>query len=51
MKHCLKLYLYILSWSIKNKSSALVRWSMGSVAESVVAKLEIISQTAKFINF
>lgn len=26
----------------KSKSSALVRWSMGSVAESVAAKLDII---------
>ena len=29
----------VFTHSIKSKSSALVRWSMGSVAESVVAKV------------
>ena len=33
--------LPILSWSIKSKSSALVRWSSGSVAESVATILDI----------
>ena len=36
-----------LSWSIKSKSFALVRWSTGSVAESVTTILDIPFQIAK----
>ena len=36
-----------LSWSIKSKSSALVRWSPGSVAESVTTILDIFFRIAK----
>ena len=43
--YCLP-YLF-LSWSIKSKSSALVRWSTGSVAESVTTKLDIFFRIAK----
>ena len=39
-------YLF-LSWSIKSKSSALVRWSTGSVAESVTTILDISFRIAK----
>jgi hypothetical protein len=36
-----------LSWSIKSISSTLVRWSTGSVAESVTTILDIPFQIAK----